>query len=241
MKSLVEFITEAISKSDITGNAKEVNDLTPIFTNIGLKKTRITKWNRSVKKVLGTNKSLYVISTTGAEKSNLEALSKIIDNGQIRRTGVRNTKNLFEITPIDYASSNDEFHKIFNKENWYPKEIIGLFKAHMKEEISKNEYIKKVGITDDVANQVKDICDKFEKEFNSAIYGGDSWFIHDNEGDMVTLFPSLFVVGKKVIKAVCIGCDKNYGEDRYKKKMDKGKFTIIFSKDDIDNLSDEAE
>lgn len=217
MKSLVEFITEAISKSDITGNAKEVNDLTPIFTNIGLKKTRITKWNRSVKKVLGTNKSLYVISTTGSEKSNLEALSKIIDNGQIRRTGVR------------------------NKENWYPKEIIGMFKAHMKEEISKNEYIKKVGITDDVANQVKDICDKFEKEFNSAIYGGDSWFIHDNEGDMVTLFPSLFVVGKKVVKAVCIGCDKIYGENRYKKKMDKGKFTIIFSKDDIDNLSDEAE
>lgn len=31
MKSLVEFITESISKSDITGNAKEVNDLTPIF------------------------------------------------------------------------------------------------------------------------------------------------------------------------------------------------------------------
>lgn len=241
MKSLVEFITESISKSDITGNAKEVGDLTPIFTNIGLKKTRITKWNRSVKKVLGTNKSLYVISTTGAKKSNLEALSKIIDNGQIRRTGVRNTKNLFEITPIDYASSNDDFHKIFNKENWYPKEIIGMFKAHMKEEISKNEYIKKVGITDDVANQVKDICDKFEKEFNSAIYGGDSWFIHDNEGDMVTLFPSLFVVGKKVVKAVCIGCDKIYGENRYKKKMDKGKFTIIFSKDDIDNLSDEAE
>lgn len=38
MKSLVEFITEAISKSDITGNAKEVNDLTSIFTNIGLKR-----------------------------------------------------------------------------------------------------------------------------------------------------------------------------------------------------------
>lgn len=240
MKSLVEFITEAISKSDITGNAKEVNDLTPIFTNIGLKKTRITKWNRSVKKVLGTNKSLYVISTTGAKKSNLEALSKIIDNGQIRRTGVRNTKNLFEITPIDYASSNDDFHKLFNKENWYPEEIIDMFKAHMKEEISKNEYIKKVGITDDVANQVKDICDKFEKEFNSAIYGGDSWFIYDNEGDMVTLFPSLFVVGKKVVKAVCIGCDKIFGQNRYKEKMEKGKFTIIFSKDDIDNLSDEA-
>ena len=31
MKSLVEFITEAISKSDITGNAKEVNDLTQIL------------------------------------------------------------------------------------------------------------------------------------------------------------------------------------------------------------------
>ena len=244
MKSLVEFITEAISKSDITGNAKEVNDLVPIFTNIGLKKTRITKWNRSVKKVLGTNKSLYVISTTGAKKSNLEALSKIIDNGQIRRTVVRNTKNLFEITPIDYASSNDEFHKIFNKENWSnkdSKEIIDMFKTHMKAEIAKNEYIKKVGITDDVANQVKDICDKFEKEFNSAIYGGDSWFIYDNEGDMVTLFPSLFVVGKNVVKAVCLGCDKIYGEDRYKKKMDKGKFTIIFSKDDIDNLSDETE
>lgn len=29
-------------------------------------------------------------------------------------------------------------------------------------------------------------------------------------------------------------------DNRYKKKMDKGKFTIIFSKDDIDNLSDEA-
>lgn len=28
--------------------------------------------------------------------------------------------------------------------------------------------------------------------------------------------------------------------DISKKKMDKGKFTIIFSKDDIDNLSDEA-
>ena len=241
MKSLVEFITEAISKSDITSNAKEVGDLTPIFTNIGLKKTRITKWNRSVKKVLGTNKSLYVISTTGTEKSNLEALSKIIDNGQIRRTGVRNTKNLFEITPIDYASSNDEFHKIFNKENWYPKEIIGMFKKQMKEEIAKNEYIKKVGITDDVANQVKDICDKFEKESNSAIYGGDSWFIYDNEGDMVTLFPSLFVVGKKVVKAVCIGCDKIFGQRRYKEKIERGKFTIIFSKDDIDNLSDEAE
>lgn len=240
MKSLLEFITEAISKSDITGNAKEVNDLTPIFTNIGLKKTRITKWNRSVKKVLGTNKSLYVISTTGAKKSNLEALSKIIDNGQIRRTGVRNTKNLFEITPIDYASSNADFHKIFNKENQDPKEIIDMFKTHMKEEISKNEYIKKVGITDDVANQVKDICDKFEKEFNSAIYGGDSWFIYDNEGDMVTLFPSLFVVGKKVVKAVCIGCDKTFGQRRYKEKMENGKFTIIFSKDDIDNLSDEA-
>lgn len=170
----------------------------------------------------------------------IEALSKIIDNGQIRRTGVRNTKNLFEITLIDYASSNDEFHKIFNKENWYPKEIIGMFKAQMKEEISKNEYIKKVGITDDVANQVKDICDKFEKEFNSAIYGGDSWLIYDNEGDMVTLFPSLFVVGKKVVKAVCIGCDKIFGQRRYKEKMEKGKFTIIFSKDDIDNLSDEA-
>ena len=241
MKSLVEFITEAISKSDITNNAKEVGDLTPIFTNIGLKKTRITKWNRSVKKVLGTNKSLYVISTTGTEKSNLEALSKIIDNGQIRRTGVRNTKNLFEITPIDYASSNDEFHKIFNKENWYPKEIIGMFKKQMKEEIAKNEYIKKVGITDDVANQVKDICDKFEKELNGAIYGGDSWFIYDNEGDMVTLFPSLFVVGKKVVKAVCIGCDKIFGQRRYKEKIERGKFTIIFSKDDIDNLSDEAE
>ena len=243
MKSLVEFITEAISKSDITRNAKEVDDLTPIFTNIGLKKTRITKWNRSVKKVLGTNKSLYVISTTGAEKSNLEALSKIIDNGQIRR-GVYNIKDLFEITPVDYASSNADFHKVFNKENWSnkdPKEIIDMFKTHMKAEIAKNEYIKKVGITDDVANQVKDICDKFEKEFNSAIYEGDSWFIHDNEGDMVTLFPSLFVVGKKVIKAVCLGCDKNFGEDRYKKKMDKGKFTIIFSKDDIDNLSDETE
>lgn len=233
MKSLVEFITESISKSDITGNAKEVGDLTPIFTNIGLKKTRITKWNRSVKKVLGTNKSLYVISTTGAKKSNLEALSKIIDNGQIRRRGVRNTKDLFEITPIDYASSNADFHEVFNKENWSnkdPKEIIDMFKTHMK-----------VGITDDVANQVKDIWGKFEKEFNSAIDEGDSWFIYDNEGDMVTLFPSLFVVGKNVVKAVCLGCDKNFGEDRYKKKMDKGKFTIIFSKDDIDNLSDEAE
>lgn len=244
MKSLVEFITEAISKSDIMGNAKEVDDLTPIFTNIGLKKTRITKWNRSVKKVLGTNNSLYVISTTGAKKSNLEALSKIIDNGQIRRQAGYNTKDLFEITPVDYASSNADFHEVFNKENWPnkdPKEIIDTFKDRMKAEIAKNEYIKKVGITDDVANQVKDICAKFEKEFNSAIYEGDSWFIHDNEGDMVTLFPSLFVVGKKVVKAVCLGCDKNFGEDRYKKKMDKGKFTIIFSKDDIDNLSDEAE
>ena len=183
MKSLVEFITEAISKSDITGNAKEVNDLVPVFTNIGLKKTRITKWNRSVKKVLGTNKSLYVISTTGAKKSNLEALSKIIDNGQIRRRGVRNTKDLFEITSVDYASSNADFHKVFNKENWSnkdSKEIIDMFKTHMKAEIAKNEYIKKVGITDDVANQVKDICDKFEKEFNSAINEGDSWFIYDN-------------------------------------------------------------
>ena len=244
MKSLVEFITEAISKSDITGNAKEVDDLTSIFTNIGLSKTRITKWNRSVKKVLGTNKSLYVISTTGAEKSNLEALSKIIDNGQIRRRGVRNTKDLFEITPVDYASTNADFHKVYNKENWSnkdPKEIIDMFKTHMKAEIAKNEYIKKVGITDDVVDQVKDICDKFEKEFNKAIDEGDSWFIHDSEGDMVTLFPSLFVDGKKVVKAVCLGCDKNFGEDRYKKKMDKGKFTIIFSKDDIDNLSDEAE
>lgn len=232
MKSLVEFIAESISKSDITGNAKEVNDLTPIFANIGLKKTRITKWNRSVKKVLGTNKSLYVISTTGAKKSNLEALSKIIDNGQIRRRGVRNTKDLFEITPI------------FNKENWSnkdPKEIIGMFKAHMKAEISKNEYIEKVGITDDVVDQVKDICGKFEKEFNAAIDEGDSWFIYDNEGDTVTLFPSLFVVGKKVVKAVCLGCDKAFGQKRYKEKMEKGKFTIIFSKDDIDNLSDEAE
>lgn len=221
-----------------------MNDLVPIFTNIGLKKTRITKWNRSVKKVLGTNKSLYVISTTGAKKSNLEALSKIIDNGhQIRRRGVHNTKDLFEITSIDYASSNADFHKVFNKEIWSnkdSKEIIDMFKTHMKAEIAKNEYIKKVGITDDVANQVKDICDKFEKEFNSAIDEGDSWFIYDNEGDIVTLFPSLFVVGKNVVKAVCLGCDKNYGEDRYKKKMDKGKFTIIFSKDDIDNLSDEA-
>lgn len=211
-----------------------MNDLVPIFTNIGLKKTRITKWNRSVKKVLGTNKSLYVISTTCAKKSNLEALSKIIDNGhQIRRRGVHNTKDLFEITSIDYASSNADFHKVFNKEIWSnkdSKEIIDMFKTHMKAEIAKNEYIKKVGITDDVANQVKDICDKFEKEFNSAI----------DEGDIVTLFPSLFVVGKNVVKAVCLGCDKNYGEDRYKKKMDKGKFTIIFSKDDIDNLSDEA-
>lgn len=144
---------------------------------------------------------------------------------------------------IDYASSNADFHKVFNKENWSnkdSKEIIDMFKTHMKAEIAKNEYIKKVGITDDVANQVKDICDKFEKEFNSAIDEGDSWFIYDNEGDIVTLFPSLFVVGKNVVKAVCLGCDKNYGEDRYKKKMDKGKFTIIFSKDDIDNLSDEA-
>lgn len=243
MKSLVEFITESISKSDITGNAKEVNDLTPIFTNIGLKKTRITKWNRSVKKVLGTNKSLYVISTTGAEKSNLEALSKIIDNGQIRRRGVYNTKDLFEITPIDYASSNADFHEVFNKENWSskdPKEIIDMFKTHMKAEIAKNEYIKKVGITDDVVDQVKDICNKFEKEFNTAIDEGDSWFIYDNEGDTVTLFPSLFVVGKKVVKAVCLGCDKTFGQKRYKEKMEKGKFTIIFSKDDIDNLSDEA-
>lgn len=189
--------------------------------------------------------SLYnVISTTGAEKSNLEALSKIIDNGQIRRRGVYGTKDLFEITPVDYASTNADFHKVYNKENWSnkdPKEIIDMFKTHMKAEIAKNEYIKKVGITDDVASQVKDICDKFEKEFNSATIEGDSWFIHDSEGDMVTLFPSLFVVGKKVVKAVCLGCDKNFGEDRYKKKMDKGKFTIIFSKDDIDNLSDEAE
>lgn len=217
MKSLVEFIIEAISKSDITGNAKEVNDLTEVFTNIGLKKTRITKWNRSVKKVLGTNKSLYVISTTGAKKSNLEALSKIIDNGQIRRRGVRNTKDLFEITSVDYASSNADFHKVFNKENWSNKDskgIIDMFKTHMKAEIAKNEYIKKVGITDDVANQVKDICDKFEKEFNMAIDEGDSWFIYDNEGDIVTLFPSLFVVGENVVKAVCLGCDKNYGEDR---------------------------
>lgn len=242
MKSLVEFITEAISKSDITSNAKEVSDLTPIFANIGLKKTRITKWNRSVKKVLGTNKSLYVISTTGAKKSNLEALSKIIDNGQIRREGGYNTKDLFEITPVDYASKNAEFHIVYNKENWTdrdPKQIIDIFKTHMKAEIAKNEYIKKVEITDDVVNQVKDICAKFEKEFNSAIYEGDSWFIHDNEGDMVALFPSLFVVGKKVIKAVCLGCDINFGEDRYKKKMDKNKFTIIFSKDDIDNLSED--
>lgn len=85
----------------------------PILQDLGLKKTRVAKWNRSVKKALGTNKSLYVISTKGTEKSNMEAL--------------------------------------------------------------------------------------------------------------------------------CIGLDMGFGEDRYKKKMNHGKFTLIFAKDDIDNLSDETE
>ena len=106
MISLTTFINEAISKLDITSNAKEVNDLIPILQDLGLKKTRVAKWNRSVKKALGTNKSLYVISTKGTEKANVEALSKIIDNGQIRRTGTYSNKaeKVFELTPADFGS-----------------------------------------------------------------------------------------------------------------------------------------
>lgn len=74
MISLTTFINEAISKLNITSNAKEVNDLIPILQDLGLKKTRVTKWNRSVKKALDTNKYLYAIPTKGTEKSNAEAL-----------------------------------------------------------------------------------------------------------------------------------------------------------------------
>lgn len=211
-----------------------------------MKKTRVTKWNRSVKKVLGTNKSLYVISTKGTEKSNIEALSKIIDNGQIRRTGTysKNGEKMFELTPVDFGSENSKFHDIFNSKTYpekSPEELVDMFKKNMKADLARNEYIKKVGITDDVIKQVNDIFDKFSDELLDAQGEGDKSFIYDNEENMIFLFPSLFVIGKKVVKAVCLGMDKTYGEDRYKKKMGNGKFTLIFAKDDIDNLSDETE
>lgn len=249
MISLTTFINEAISKSDITSNAKEVNDLIPILQDLGLKKTRVAKWNRSVKKALGTNKSLYVISTKGTEKSNVEALSKIISNGQIRRasTGAYSNKaeRVFELTPVDFGSENSKFHDIFNSKTYpekSPEELVDMFKKNMKADLARNEYIKKVGITNDVIKQVNDIWDKFSDGMLDAQSEGDTWpFIHDDEGNVIILFPSLFVIGKKVVRAVCIGLDMGFGEDRYKKKMNHGKFTLIFAKDDIDNLSDETE
>ena len=247
MKSLVEFITESISKSDIKNTTKEVNDLTPMLSNIGVTKTRITKWNRCVKKVLGTNKALYVLSTYGDEKSNIEALHKLIDNGQIRRKGLHNAKtgeDFYDITSVDVASSNAKHHEMWDPKkepNKDPKEFVDMFKNNMKYDLAQNAYIKKVGITDDVKKQIDDICTRFNKELNDAQYEGDSYFINDNDGDRTIMYPSLFVVGKKVIKAICIGShDSVYGSDRFTKKISGDKSFIIFSKDDIDSLEDEA-
>lgn len=246
MKSLVEFITEAISKSDITSNAKEVDDLKSVLSSIGLKKTRIAKWSKSAKKILGTNKSLYVISTYGTEKSNLDALKKIIDKGQIRRdtsTEATSAKEMFEITPVDYAASNVKNKKLKSGLDYYldSEKAMIFMKAEMKANLSKNAYIKKVGITDDIVKQVEDIFNKYKKEFNDASSDGSTWFVKDDEGDTVMLFPSLFVVGKTVIKSVCIGNDMTFGQDRYIQKMEGSKFTFIFAKEDIDNLSNETE
>lgn len=171
-----------------------------------MKKTRVTKWNRSVKKALGTNKSLYVISTKGTEKSNVEALSKIIDNGQIRRTGTYSNKaeKVFELTPADFGSENSKFHDIFNSKTYPekdPEELVDMFKKNMKADLARNEYIKKVGITNDVIKQVNDIWDKFNDGMLDAQGEGDTWpFIHDDEGNVIILFPSLFVIGKKVVR-----------------------------------------
>lgn len=248
MKSLVTFINESINKSDIKNNVKEVNDLTSMLSSIGIKKTRITKWNKCVKKVLGTNKSLYVLSTYGDDKSNIEAFHNLIDNGQIRRGGVHNGKtgsDLYEITRIDVAKSNADHHELFDPKKWPekdPKELIDMFKANMKYDLSNNAYIKKVGITDDVRKQVDDICTKFNKEINDAQHEGDSFFIYDDEGDRTIMYPSLFVVGTKVIKSICIGSNDNvYSKERFTKKVAGDKCMIIFSKEDIDNLKDEAE
>lgn len=244
MKSLVEFITEAISKKDIISNAKEVDDLKSIMSSIGLAKTRAAKWTKSAKKILGTDKSLYVISTYGTEKSNLDALKKIIDKGQIRRTQAfmgPDGKSMFEITPVDYATSNAWHKEVHDRIKLSdPKRAIDDMKNSMKQDLAKNAYIKKVGITDEVAKQVEDIFSKYKKEFNTATAdGATSWFIKDDEGDTVMLFPSLFVVGKTVIKSVCIGNDVLFGPDRYIQKMEGSKFTFIFAKEDIDNLSED--
>lgn len=200
-----------------------------------------------MKKVLRTNKSLYVLSTYGDEKSTIEAFHKFIGNGQIKRHGVHNAKtgnDLYDITKIDVASSNAKEHEM-----WDPtkcpekdlKELVDMFKNSMRYDLAHNAYIKKVGITDDVKKQVDDICSKFNKEINDAQHEGDSYFIYDNEGNRTIMYPSLFVVGDKVIKAICIGAHDNvYGSDRFNKKVSGDKCMIIFSKDDVDNLKDEA-
>lgn len=245
MKSLVEFISESISKSEILKSAKEVSDLKSILLELGFKKTRVAKWNKAVKDVLGTNKSLYVASTYGTDKSNKEALKAIIDKGQIRRNGApeitwnkdgSHTTQFFEITSVDITDSNKKFHEIFNKENWSSKdtkELADMFKTHMKADLARNAYIKKVGITDDVKKQIEDMCNAYGKSF--ARDGVALTGVKSNEGDPTEMIPSLFVVGEKVIRAVVFGWDATYGDERYTKKMN-GNYIIVFSKDDIDNL-----
>lgn len=241
MKSLTNFINESISKKEILSQAKEVNDLTSILLDLGFKKTRVTKWNRMVKKILGTNKSLYVASTYGNEKSNIDALKSIISKGQVRRNtnSYAPDGDYFELSGIDYGESNAKHKHLWDPKQWSsksPEELADMFKNNMKYDLARNEYIKKVGITDEVKKKIEEICKTCAKEFAEDNVG---LFVKSNEGDYTNLIPSLFIVGNDIVKAVVFGWDHVYQSERYTEKM-KGNFIIVFSKEDIDNLEDEA-
>lgn len=240
MKSLVEYITEAISKSEILKSVKEVNDIEPILVDLGFKKNRSHKWAMAVKKVLGTKKSLYVASTYGTDKSNIEALKAIIDKGQVVRNGsTRSSKgDYFVLSPVDMATANVKNRGLLggkSMDDIKGSDLEERIKNNMRDDLARNAYIKKVGITDEVKNQIDELCKKFAKEFEI-----DSlcMFLRSKEGDQTYLIPSLFVVGKNVVKAVVFGCDLLDGEDMYNKKLE-GNFLIVFSKEDIDELKED--
>ena len=247
MKSLTNFINEALSKSEFMDiidkydDAKKLNNLDSYYDDLIIGFSRREEINNVVVKSIGKGPYYVVGMDNWVDLWDKKGINKILDKAGITRLPhwVKDaSKTYSEGTKtygfVDTTKINDYYHKTEDDNITWKKHDI-------KNALETNKKLKELGLTKELDDKLKQMTSafdfkpiKFEREVTASraaaarkdasgnYYGGGT--------GKLDIVPNILLINGKLIKILTMGVEGSAGS--------AGIYTLIIPASEIENIKD---
>ena len=247
MKSLTNFINEALSKSEFMDiidkydDAKKLNNLDSYYDDLIIGFSRREEINNVVVKSIGKGPYYVVGMDNWVDLWDKKGINKILNKAGITRLPhwVKDaSKTYSEGTKtygfVDTTKINDYYHKTEDDNiNWKKHDI--------KNALETNKKLKELGLTKELDDKLKQMTSAFDfkpielekdvRASKAAAARKDAWGQwHGGGTGKLDIVPNILLINGKLIKILTMGVEGSAGS--------AGIYTLIIPASEIENIKD---